>query len=325
MLFEQNEKINKDINPNLNESENILNIATNLKMGINECSNFAKDNICIRNGNDMIKIADAMDVKLKESEKQLSSLDKSKILDKRMKETGKCSSMSECIKVAEVQLNPEFRNKLKSYFKKEGPYDSNKWLSNFDIMDHLKQLETAFNKISDKKFYAIEFQMSDFKKSESSELRDLKYMHLYKENYRYFGCVVNTDKSTGSGKHWIAIFIDLVNGSVEYFNSSGTPISTDADLIAITKSAHLIAVRLTHELLKYKITVNYVDVSAQQHQYDSHSCGVYSLFYIFMRLNGEPYQSFSKEINNMDKKMHLYRQSGLFMQKKGNVTGSALK
>jgi hypothetical protein len=58
----------------------------------------------------------------------------------------------------------------------------------------------------------------------NSELATFDWRQLYKQGFRTFGSVINTDKSTGGGIHWFAVFGDFRDASaptIEYFNSSG--------------------------------------------------------------------------------------------------------
>ncbi|MHB8736930.1 MAG: hypothetical protein ACYC6M_16625, partial [Terriglobales bacterium] len=115
-----------------------------------------------------------------------------------------------------------------SRFKAEGPRNSRKWLSNFNIDDTLAQWARVFPE-----FYAYPFAMMDFAKT-GSDLATVNVCEAMRRRrpqgpFKCFGCVVNTDVSTGRGRHWVAVFIDVRGASqppvwtVEYFNSTGRP------------------------------------------------------------------------------------------------------
>ncbi len=82
------------------------------------------------------------------------------------------------------------------------------------------------------------------------------------------GLIVNTDKASDSGQHWIAIYIDK-NGRGEYFDSFGFP-SLHIDII------------------------NFLSLNTNRWQYSCHmlqhasakTCGNYCIFYIKLRCNG---------------------------------------
>ena len=104
---------------------------------------------------------------------------------------------------------------IKETFKPQGPYDSDDWLDNFNIDHVLKQNMEKY-----KDFYAIPFQMIDFAK-QKSELATLELDKLTTQ-YNTAAVVINTDISTGKGKHWFAIFMDFRKTpyTIEFFNSS---------------------------------------------------------------------------------------------------------
>lgn len=179
-------------------------------------------------------------------------------------------------------------------FKIKGPkYDVEKWLSNDDIDKTLEQWA-----ISKKNFYPIPFQMRDFSKNKT-ELCTLDFPELA-NTHSYFGCVPNTDWSTGKGQHWFALFFDFSKTpyTLEYFNSSGEdPLSEYNDWLNDAEQD------LQKKMNK---PVTKVIVTKVQNQYDDSSCGCYALYYIYSRLNGVDWKWFR---NNRvsDKKMHEFR------------------
>jgi hypothetical protein len=167
-------------------------------------------------------------------------------------------------------------------FKPTGPRLTKEWLSNIDIDSVLRSYAKKY-----KDFYHIPFQMRDFQDT-GGELSLLDFCDNYKEGYRTFGTVVNTDLSTGRGIHWFAIFGDFREDNtcftIEYFNSSGQlPVKEISAWMKYTK----------HIWNKsFNKPVKDVITSRIQHQNDNHSCGPYSLYYIISRLEGVPYLHF---------------------------------
>lgn len=236
---------------------------------------------------------------------------KIKIVNKMKEKTG-CQSESCAIqndKFKEFASPFIIDDNLKKNFKQKGPSNSTEWLSNFDIDDVLKEIHEVY---SDQKFWNIPFQMRDFKKNKPSEseaesvknknLESFNICKKYKEGYRCFGVVINTDYSTGNGIHWFCLFVDmrdLKEITIEYFNSSGNePLS---EIQAWMKK--------TRVLLKKEFPEREVKdlvVSKEEHQKDDHSCGVYSLYYIISRVSKIPYQYFQSNLVK-DTKMHKFR------------------
>lgn len=175
-------------------------------------------------------------------------------------------------------------NIINQYFKPDGPRESNKWFSNTDIDSVLQQIK---QKYIDKNFLHINFQMIDFEKNQS-ELSILDWPTKYKEGFRSFGTVMNTDISTGRGQHWLAIYGSFQDTdtkfSVEYFNSSG-------DLPMNEINTWLIKIKHLWQPFFNKPIIDIV-VTRIVNQLDGWNCGSYSLYYIISRLNGVPYQYF---------------------------------
>ena len=84
------------------------------------------------------------------------------------------------------------------------------WLSSDDIDAVEKQYARLL-----KNYYYVGTVPIDFdKKSKTGEclvdsLCSIDIRSLYKKGYTQIGIVFNTDKSTGPGKHWIALFCDI--------------------------------------------------------------------------------------------------------------------
>lgn len=189
-------------------------------------------------------------------------------------------------------------------FKPEGPRDNTQWFSNTNIDDILAQNQ---KKYTERHFLHIPFQMIDFEDEKvNSELARLDWPAKYKEGYRTFGTVFNTDNSRGRGKHWFAMYgsfedADAAAGTytLEYFNSAG-----DKIIPSIREwMERTVAKWLPNFAPTPIIAVNATEIENQK---DNHSCGSYSLYYIISRLSGVPYQDF-ENLKIGDKNMHEFR------------------
>ncbi len=130
-----------------------------------------------------------------------------------------------------------------------------------------------------------------------------------KKYYTRAACVINSDVYQGPGKHWMALFVDVPNNqlknssntkpaSVEFFNSSGNaPAPEWVNWMEKTRG----------QLENLGYTVKIVRASNIRHQKSKSECGLYSLFYIWSRLNGVPYSYFSTH-TIPDKLMFEFRQ-----------------
>ena len=191
---------------------------------------------------------------------------------------------------------------IKRYFKPEGPKETFNFLSNHNIDQVLSQF---YHRYSDEKnkFYNIGFQLRDFAKYDT-ELENFDFYEKITENhYKTFGVVINTDVSTGAGIHWFCLFIDARNPEyidIEYFNSSGRK-----PLVEIQQFLEKTRQTLLNKFENKKI-INIKYASNIQLQEDGHSCGVWSLTYIWLRLEGVPAEWFNPS-NIDDSIMHSLR------------------
>lgn len=133
------------------------------------------------------------------------------------------------------------------------------------------------------------------------------------------GIVFNTDRSTGSGQHWFAVYISTNMKDpqspnkplivIEVFNSSGLDIDSKSFQTFWEQQRILISQR-TGCRCEYRL------VSTIPHQRDdTGNCGSYSLFYIYSRLNGAKPEEFNipgKKI--LDETMQRFR-SVMFKKK----------
>lgn len=274
----------------------------------NECSHDVDDNICSRG---------PMIQNMREFYKMKSGMSAPGKPEGVVKELGDLLGVN-----TELQIlnHPEFKRfagrgvdiEKQERFLPKGPKNTTALLDNFNIDDTLEQLARKYNRNSNHKFkfYHCPFQMIDFEKTKS-ELSRLSIKSLYEEGYNSFGCVLNTDVSTGPGKHWFCIFWDGSGAGtkedpwvMEYFNSSGNyPREPVHDWI-YSKIAE--ASRELNKKMVLCIATKY------QIQNDRHSCGVYCLAYIYYRLHGKPRGWFIEE--GLDDKDMLEFRKKLFRE-----------
>lgn len=206
----------------------------------------------------------------------------------------------------------EARKTLEDYFKAEGPATGTALLDNFNIDETLAKWAKHSQKLfKGNKFFHITFQMIDFAERKT-ELTKLDIARLMRDGYKSFGVVLNTDKSTGGGKHWFALYGDLNHSGsesdpiqIEYFNSSGNPPMREvANWLEATQ----------HDLLKNAGINAEVVISANRRlQQSMTECGVWSLMYILSRLKGHPpdwyYKTNANDKDMIDVRAFLFREA----------------
>jgi hypothetical protein len=196
-------------------------------------------------------------------------------------------------------LDPDQLDTLKDHYRAQLPKDLIKdytsWLSNFDIEEVLNK---HHNNIKDFYFYGA--TPIDFRKcSVSQELCKINVKQKRDNGYQKLGIVFNTDESSGPGKHWMAMYVDLSGKNLEgqpgvyFFDSFGTsPMKEIKQLIKKIKD--------TDKDNEYIITHN--DRPIQKNTY---ACGFYCMHFIEHMLRGLPFKKYLRSGLN-DKKMKLY-------------------
>jgi hypothetical protein len=188
-----------------------------------------------------------------------------------------------CVLQAVANLDPQLiRAELGQKFKIKGPTDTG-LLSNTNIDNTLKQWATAFAG-----FFPYNFNMRNYKQysfnngviNSPDTLATISFVDLHQKGFKMAACVINSDVYQGPGKHWMALFVDgrANPATVEFFNSSGnSPVAEWCEWLVKTK----------YEMEKVGLpNPTIVKVTNIQHQQSDTECGVYSLFYIWSRLNG---------------------------------------
>ena len=223
----------------------------------------------------------------------------------KMKDLLNCKSESCIIKhpnFIEFAKLSNIEDVLNKFFRPDGPATHFGLLSNFNIDDVLDQLVKRF---PERKFLHIPYQMRDFEKV-GTRLATVDLAEEFK-THDTFGCVLNTDYSTGRGIHWFCIFGEKYRDKIvlEYFNSSGKEPLPEIQAY-LHKNKHYL-----EKSMKLPVEIKYN--TGVQYQRDEHSCGVYSVMYIYSRLSGVAFQEIKTEQFNDD----LMHKARLFMFRVG--------
>jgi hypothetical protein len=181
---------------------------------------------------------------------------------------------------------------MKNVFTNKGPWkDNGQWLDNSDI-DNCQKL--WLHKFPTHKH--VRFMMMDFE-NQNEELAKVNW-HAFAKNHDTLGCVLNTDHSGSPGKHWVCVFVDSKEKTVEYFDSAGSTPPPEANKFIVQTAKKLSDI--TGE--KYKD----IAVTTMSHQKSDSECGVYALFYILSRLHGVSWKFF-KQTRIPDSDMKIFR------------------
>ena len=191
---------------------------------------------------------------------------------------------------------------LKHTFRPKRPKSWNKnkheWLSTIDINKVMKQYEKKY-----KDFLFIGPVPRDcyMGSSLSCELTNLRLDKLLKYKIYKLGIVYNLDYSFMSGSHWVAVYLDIKDRSVTYYDSYGHKPPTEIEGLMDT--------------FKYKLGEMGIKIkdkyNTKRHQYGGSECGIYSMNYIIERLKGKKHNEITRKkipdklMNDM--RNYLYR------------------
>lgn len=204
----------------------------------------------------------------------------------------------------------ELNDELETRFKAAGPRESLALLNNTNIDETMRRWALVFPE-----FHPCPFAMMDFDRT-GEAFAVLDFGRILAGGASCVGCVVNTDNSTGPGKHWVAVFVDCrpeppKPWTVEYFNSVGRPppkamVGWMARTRAALEQLRAGRQRRGGAAPTGAAPVLSVAVTDVDHQTSQTECGLYSLFYIRRRLEGTPY-SFFQGVRIPDADMSTFR------------------
>jgi len=176
------------------------------------------------------------------------------------------------------------------------------WLSNVDIQNAIYHYQKKYSN-----FEFIGLFMIDFDKVQ----RDLQYrkINLFDIDFNDYtsrginnlGIIFNTDKSTGSGIHWVSmrIFWDIQTkkGEINYFDSAGNQHSIPLSILKLMKTLQKKGEEQGYTFI--------TQVNKKPHQKNNSECGVYSVFFIIYTLFNSLSDLNSHNID--DEIIHMFR------------------
>lgn len=163
---------------------------------------------------------------------------------------------------------------------KEWKKNPNEWLSNYDILDVLKQYEQAYPC-----FHVIGPTPIDFDSRPKDmnnqcvweELCEFRLEKYVKDKKRKIGIVFNLDDHNGSGSHWVSLFIDLKDKYAFYMDSAGDKIPEEIDRLLK---------RIVQQGLEMNppINIHFYENCPMEHQEGNTECGMYTLYFLITML-----------------------------------------
>ena len=235
----------------------------------------ASKNTCYTN-DILLKIRDAYH-RTHPNEPRISTKSPKKILEelkKRMK--NKCDAEDCWLSLLPVQQRKYLDQMV---FAPDQPQEwkdnPDEWLSNYDIINVLKQYAIAYPK-----FEFIEPSPIDFDtklsnhKCVSDDLCVFDLSDYVNRGIEKIGICFNLDDHDGPGTHWVSMMIDIPNKIVFYFDSA---------LFDTPPEIKTLVSRILQQSDELGLGIKYQH-NTRQHQFGNTECGMYSLFFIITML-----------------------------------------
>jgi len=252
--------------------------------------------------NDKINIIDDKEILVKELEKRFSSSCSSHI----------CWLRLDLIK---KMNNDEILNNT---FRPEGPKGKYDWLSTNNINEVIEQYHTKY-----KDFLFLGTVPYDFMELPELGLQNYNFNKSYNSGKIKLGLVINLDEHDQKGSHWVALYTNLKEDQLYYFDSVGKKpgkkikkfinnilnfllkkhkidinVGECIKLIKKIKDAEQKKKYLT--ILKDKLKNIDIRYNNIQHQFKNTECGVYSINFILRLLKGETFDKIIKNVTKDD-------------------------
>ena len=199
-------------------------------------------------------------------------------------------------------VNTEFKdNKIaKSCFRPKMPKkwntNKNEWLTTIDIEKVLKQYETKYPEFMFLGPVPIDFDKKEGSNCIVNEICKLSIEKLIRKNKTKIGIVFNLDTHDQSGSHWVAMFANLKEGQIYYFDSYGEKAPNEVIKL-------MSRLKESCEQLNISSKIHYNNI---RHQYKFSECGMYCINFIIRLLDGASFIDVCKNIID-DDKMEKYR------------------
>jgi hypothetical protein len=178
-------------------------------------------------------------------------------------------------------LNHFFRPKMPDGWKN----DPDMWLTSDDIINVMRQYETAYPYFKFLGVVPIDFSAPDPYVKNEKRCMNQQFCHVNlaeekARGKRLLGAVFNLDPHYKDGSHWVALAIDLQRDCVYYFDSYG---------IAPPEQVARFMRYLTIQNPKLTLQSN-----GRRFQFSDTECGMYSMYFLIRMIAGESFKKFCK-------------------------------
>ncbi len=175
------------------------------------------------------------------------------------------------------------------------------WLSSVDIINVMKQYETAYKCFEFLGPSPIDFDTRKmYGECVWDELCNFNLSHQIKSGKTKIGMIFNTDPHNKPGQHWLSMFVDIKKQKMFFFDSVGDK---------IPKQVMVLVDRIKEQGLAMSPPINFAfdQNHPVEHQYGMTECGIYSLFFIVHMLEDQITKEYLKTHVIKDKHMIEFR------------------
>jgi hypothetical protein len=177
--------------------------------------------------------------------------------------------------------NEEKYELLHKTYRPSGPQGRFTWLNTINLNNVMDQYEIMYPNFKYLGTVPMDFDDLD----EKHKLSSIDYQQLINKDKYRFGTIFNLDYHNQAGSHWVALYSDVRNGNIIFFDSYGEE---------PTQRIHKLMNTLGNVCKKNQVNPN-IDWNKVRHQYKNSECGVYSINFIARSLAGQTLEGISKE------------------------------
>lgn len=215
-------------------------------------------------------------------------------------------------------------------FRPLGPSKKYEWLSTTHINQVIEQYHRVY-----KDFLFLGAVPYDFDSLPFLGISNLDFDELYRNGKTKIGIIINLDEHYKNGSHWVALYFDLINNKIYFFDSVGKKpykrirkfinritkylynkkYNQELNIDDVIKKINTVKSTSSSEINKTINSDKYIkslledfDIKFNniQHQFKDSECGVYSVNFILRLVDNEDFDSIIKNITK-DEEMNLNR------------------
>ena len=189
--------------------------------------------------------------------------------------------------IKDSPLSRELLKNFKPIMPKKWKTNPIEWLNTIDIRDVMNQYEIKYPDFEFVGPVPMDFDTKlGFGQCVVDELCKVKLDNLIAKGDTKLGVIFNLDKHTQSGSHWVAMYCDVNDGYIGYWDSYG--MKPSPEIVVLME-------RLKKQAAELGKPIE-IKINKTRHQYKNSECGVYCIYFITSLLDGK---EFNDVVNNI--------------------------